>query len=159
MFSLYLATNQALDMKINMLLLILLVGNISFAQHVIVNADGTHSTVHSTGNGNGVIINSNGTHSTMHTTGNGSGIIVNPNGTHATFHSTGSHVKTIVNPNGTHSTLLSAGNDDGVMINSNNHQSYRKTSPVPSSYRRRQSNPKYTNTWWLFTETDSIPQR
>jgi len=57
-------------------------------QTVVVNPDGTHSTVH----GN-VIVNPDGTHSTVH--GN---VIVNPNGTHSTVHG-----NIIVNPDGTHS--------------------------------------------------------
>jgi CDGSH-type Zn-finger protein len=70
------------------------------AQTIIVNLDGTHST----------IIN-NGTTKT----------IVNPDGTHSTIIDNGT-TKTIVNPDGTHSTLIDNGttktivNPDGIIM-------------------------------------------
>ena len=57
------------------------------AQTIIVNPDGTHST----------IIGSGSTKT-----------IVNPNGTHSTIIDNGSK-KTIVNPNGTHSIIIDNG--------------------------------------------------
>ncbi|ASK32532.1 hypothetical protein CEY12_21660 [Chryseobacterium sp. T16E-39] len=57
------------------------------AQTIVVNPDGTHSTVIDTG---------------------ATQTIVNPNGTHSTIVGTGM-TKTVVNPDGTHSTLIDNG--------------------------------------------------
>lgn len=101
-------------MKMLLLFLMLISSFAALAQHVIVNSDGAHSTLHSTGTGVGLIVNPNGTHSTIHSTGKGTGVIVNPNGTHSTFHSAGERTKVIVNPNGRHSIFHST--EDGTNL-------------------------------------------
>ncbi len=72
-------------------------------QTIIVNADGTHSTVIDNG-AIKTIVNPNGTHSTVIDNG-AIKTIVNPNGTHSTVIDNGA-IKTIVNSDGTHSTLI-----------------------------------------------------
>ena len=47
------------------LLAIIMSGVTAYGQGVIVNPDGTHSTVHGSGN-SGIIVNPNGTHTTIH---------------------------------------------------------------------------------------------
>ncbi|MBE9462747.1 hypothetical protein ACFP1I_09070 [Dyadobacter subterraneus] len=83
---------------------------VTYAQGIVVNADGTHSVVINSGT-TGVIVNSNGTHSTVVNSGSNVSTIVNPNGTHSTAINNGS-ISTIVNPDGTHSI----GINNGTMI-------------------------------------------
>jgi predicted aconitase with swiveling domain len=75
--------------KVILLAALAVMSAISANAQVIVNPDGTHSTVHGK-----VIVNPDGTHSTVH-----GKVIVNPDGTHSTVHG-----KVIVNSNGTHFT-------------------------------------------------------
>ncbi len=85
----------------------------SYAQQIIINPDGTHSTVIDNGGGIKTIVNPNGTHSTIIGSG-GIKTLVNPNGTHSTIIDHGS-IKTVVNPNGTHSTVIGHGNTMTVL--------------------------------------------
>jgi hypothetical protein len=73
------------------------------AQSVVVNSDGTHSTVH----GN-VIVNSNGTHSTVH-----DNVIVNSNGTHSTIHRSG-NTTVIVGPTQTPASIIGRSKADST---------------------------------------------
>ena len=142
-------------MKIYVFWLILILADVSFAQQVIVNADGTHSIVHSTGNGAGVVVNPNGTHSTIHPTGSSTGVIVNANGTHSTFHSVGQNLKVIVNANGTHSTFYSTENNINSVLNPNSTRSLFQTmdseATTSKSFRRQadyESNGGPHPKWW-----------
>jgi ribosomal protein S27E len=76
--------------RLLIILIFFLFFNICAFAQVIVNPDGTHSTVHGK-----VIVNSDGTHSTVH-----GKVVVNPDATHSTVHG-----KVIVNPDGTHSVV------------------------------------------------------
>lgn len=96
-------------MKIQLSLFFVAFAVVSYAQTVIVNPDGTHSTMISTpGAATGIIVNPNGTHSTVINTGANSSLVVNPNGTHSTVTKSG-NISTIVNPNGTHSIAIDHG--------------------------------------------------
>ncbi len=92
---------------------------IAVSQSIIVNPDGTHSTIFHNGN-TSTIVNPNGTHSPVFHNGNIS-TVVNPNGTHSTIFHNG-NTSTIVNPNGTTSTIFHNGNISTV-VNSNGTQS------------------------------------
>ena len=92
---------------------------IAVSQSIIVNPDGTHSTIFHNGN-TSTIVNPNGTHSPVFNNGNIS-TVVNPNGTHSTIFHNG-NTSTIVNPNGTTSTIFHNGNISTV-VNSNGTQS------------------------------------
>ena len=83
------------------------------AQTVIVNPDGTHSIVISSGN-TSTVVNSDGTHSTVINNGSTS-TIVNSNGTHSTMINNG-NTSTIVNPDGSHSTVINSGNTS-IIVN------------------------------------------
>ncbi|MBW3373654.1 hypothetical protein KYK31_06710 [Hymenobacter norwichensis] len=76
---------------------------------VVVNPDGTHSTVHQ-GAGTAVIVNSDGTHSTVHNAQSATPVVVNSNGTHTVIHR---HNDTAVqiNPDGTHTVHIRSLND------------------------------------------------
>ena len=78
-------------------------GCYAVAQSIVVNPDGTHSIMVTTGNAS-TIINSNGSHATVITHGSTS-IIVNPDGTHSTAFNHG-NVSIIVGPTGMHSTAV-----------------------------------------------------
>jgi hypothetical protein len=96
-------------MKIQLSLFSVAFAVISYGQTVIVNPDGTHSTMISTpGAATGIVVNPNGTHSTVVNTSPNSSVIVNPNGTHSTVIKNG-NISTIVNPNGTHSIAIDNG--------------------------------------------------
>lgn len=96
-------------MKIQLSLFFVAFSVVSYGQTVIVNPDGTHSTMISTpGAATGIVVNPNGTHSTVINTSTNSSLIVNPNGTHSTVIKNG-NISTIVNPNGTHSTAIDNG--------------------------------------------------
>lgn len=97
------------DMKriLTILILSLLLHYGTFAQTVVVNPNGTHSTVINNGS-TSTIVNPDGTHSTLIYNGNIS-TIVNPNGTHSTIITNG-NTWALVNPDGTHSTLIYIGN-------------------------------------------------
>ena len=92
---------------------------IAVSQSIIVNPDGTHSTIFHNGN-TSTIVNPNGTHSPVFHNGNIS-TVVNPNGTHSTIFHNG-NTSTMVNPNGTTSTIFHNGNISTV-VNSNGTQS------------------------------------
>ena len=71
---------------------------IAVSQSIIVNPDGTHSTIFHNGN---------------------TSTIVNPNGTHSpVFHN--GNISTVVNPNGTQSTIFHNGNNPLQKTNQNN---------------------------------------
>lgn len=78
---------------------------LTYAQGIIVNADGTHSIMTNTG----IIVNSNGTHSIVINSGTNISTVINPNGTHSTLVNNG-NVTTIVNPDGTQSVGINNGN-------------------------------------------------
>ena len=92
----------------------LFIGCYVVAQSIVVNPDGTHSIMVTTGNAS-MIINSNGSHATVINHGSTS-IIVNPDGTHSTAFNHGS-VSIIVGPTGMHSTVYN--NDRAVKELSN----------------------------------------
>ncbi|GEM_PF-2415939 len=79
---------------------------------IIVNPDGTHSVMYTSG-GIGTVVNPDGTHSTVHTNGNVS-VIVHPNGTHSITHNNG-NISTIVHPNGTHSVQYHSEGDSKLL--------------------------------------------
>ena len=84
----------------------------SGAQSVVVNPDGSHSTVHQHGN-TAIIVNPDGTHSTVHRHGN-TGVVVGPDGSHTTVIRHG-QTSIVVNPDGTHSTVVHHGNSATVV--------------------------------------------
>lgn len=76
------------------------------AQTVVVNSDGTHSTVIHHG-ATATNVNSDGTHSTVIDHGT-TKTIVNAEGTHSTVIGPGK-TKTLIKPNGTHSIIIGTG--------------------------------------------------
>lgn len=77
----------------------------TYAQGIIVNADGTHSIMTNTG----IIVNSNGTHSIVVNSGTNISTVINPNGTHSTLVNNG-NITTIVSPDGTQSVGINTRN-------------------------------------------------
>lgn len=77
---------------------------LTYAQGIIVNADGTHSIMTNTG----IMVNSNGTHSIVVNSGTNISTVINPNGTHSTLINNG-NIATIVNPDGTQSVGINNG--------------------------------------------------
>ena len=78
-------------MKLYLILVNLILCGSLYAQTptVVVNPDGTHSVVHSSGSGTAVIVNPNGTHSVVHNADTSTPVIINPDGTHTILHVTG----------------------------------------------------------------------
>lgn len=70
---------------------------------VIVNPDGTHSTMIKNGN-TATIVEPNGTHSAVICNGS-TAVKVNPNGTHSIIIKNG-NIYTVVNPSGSHLTII-----------------------------------------------------
>jgi hypothetical protein len=89
--------------KAVLLLTCLLIFFLAKSQTVVVNADGTHSTIIDNG-ATKTIVNPDGTHTIVINNGV-TKTIVNPNGTHSTIIDNGS-TKTIINPNGTHTLVV-----------------------------------------------------
>lgn len=110
-------TNPSNAMKSSLFLFCLLSAGSAFAQapSVVVNPDGTHSVVHSSGSSTAVIVNPNGTHSTVHNANSSTPVIVNPDGTHSVMHKSGS-TGVIVNPDGTHSIVHNADSITPIII-------------------------------------------
>ena len=89
--------------KICFSVLSLVIGYYAAAQSIVVNPDGTHSIMVTTGNAS-TIINSNGSHSTVINNGSTS-VIINPDGTHSTAFNNG-NTSIVVGPTGMHSIIF-----------------------------------------------------
>jgi hypothetical protein len=81
----------------------LIIGCYAVAQSIVVNPDGTHSIMVTTGNAS-TIINSNGSPATVINNGSTS-VIVNPDGTHSTAFNNG-NTSIVVGPTGMHSIIF-----------------------------------------------------
>lgn len=93
-------------MKRYLLPTLLVLGSLTAAHaqtSVVVNPDGTFSTLEQTG-GSAVLINPNGTHSTIPNADSNPTVVVNPDGTHSTLHRHGG-TSLLITPSGSQQTL------------------------------------------------------